>query len=250
MGFEVEIDERLFAPSGEVATAPEDRADALVAAIETPEIGLILDVTGGDATSSLLRELPTDIAVGGAATWYVGISDNSTVHGWLERAAPGVTRVYWYPTNLVRDDAEIARRRFESLLDGADQHLDLRWIKGDSFEGPIAGGNVRCLLKLAGTPFFPDLARTTLMLECGSGSRARFHAYFDQLADAGVLRSLRGLLLGDFGGLPPDEVDELADYAGRLCGPDIAIAATEFVGHGTDTVPVILGESLPLAKPG
>lgn len=244
------IDERLFAPDGEVATAPEDRAEALVTAIEDPETGLILDVTGGDATSSLLRELPTEIAVGGAATWYVGISDNSTVHGWLERAAPGVTRVYWYPTNLVLDDAAIARRRFESLLDGADQHLDLRWIKGERLEGPVAGGNVRCLLKLAGTPFFPELARTTLMLECGSGGRSRFHAYFDQLADAGVLRSLRGLLLGDFGGLSPDDVDELAVYAGRLCGPDIAIAATEFVGHGTDTVPVVLGESLPLAKPG
>lgn len=239
------MDERLFAPPGEIASSPEERADALTSALEDPDTRLVLDVTGGDATSSLLRTLPDQIAVGGF-TSYFGISDNSTVHCWLERAAPEVERVYWYPTNLVLDAADSARISFERILAGESVDLPVRWVHGEEIDAPLAGGNVRCLLKLAGTGHMPDLSDSALVLESASGGLGRIRAHFDQLADMAVLASLRGLILGEFGSLRSDEVEQVAHYAAEIGPRGLPICVTDKVGHGSDTVPLRLGQSPPL----
>ena len=39
-------------------------------------------------------------------------------------------------------------------------------------EGIVVGGNIRCLLKLAGTPYWPDMREKILLLESFGGKTA------------------------------------------------------------------------------
>ena len=48
-------------------------------------------------------------------------------------------------------------------------------------KGELPGGNLRCLLKLSGTPYFPNLKNSMLFLEALDISPAGCHAAFHQM---------------------------------------------------------------------
>ena len=66
------------------------------------------------------------------------------------------------------------------------------------------GGNIRCFLKLAGTPYMPDTRGKILFLESNGGDRHRTAAAFSQLRQMGVFDEIAGLLLGTFTALDRD----------------------------------------------
>ena len=43
------------------------------------------------------------------------------------------------------------------------------FIQGNELRGTVIGGNIRCFLKLAGTPYFPNTEGKILLLEAMSG---------------------------------------------------------------------------------
>ncbi len=65
-------------------------------------------------------------------------------------------------------------------------------------EGVVAGGNLRCLLKLAGTPYWPDLTGKLLFLEARSGLVPQLSTMLEQLSQLGAFRQAAGILLGTF----------------------------------------------------
>ena len=78
--------------------------------------------------------------------------------------------------------------------------FDLRYefLRGREMGGIIIGGNVRCLLKLAGTPFWPDMKDKILFLEALGGDEGSLRTYFAQLEQLGAFRQIAGVLLGTF----------------------------------------------------
>jgi muramoyltetrapeptide carboxypeptidase len=251
LGYSTQISDSLFVAGPTAAYSAAARTAALVDAIADPRVALILDVTGGDATSSMLRLIPDSIQGEGSGTRFVGLSDNTTIHCVLAHAAPALRRIYWYPTNLVLDDGSHARAIFENMLAGAAApNLDLGWIAGEVLDGVLIGGNLRCLLKLAGTPYFPGLADAVLLLEGNSGGLLRTLVGIDQLFDMGALAEVSGVLLGEFGELTYDERRTVGEYIGELTGGRLTVCCTDLVGHGTCTVPVSLGEPLSVNRSG
>lgn len=65
-------------------------------------------------------------------------------------------------------------------------------------EGILLGGNIRCLLKLAGTEFFPDLNGKLLFLESLEGGAGIVAAWLTQLKLMGVFKKINGLILGTY----------------------------------------------------
>ena len=61
-------------------------------------------------------------------------------------------------------------------------------------EGILAGGNLRCFLKLAGTPYFPDLTGKILFLESLGGGPELLASLLSQLGQLGVFQKISGLL--------------------------------------------------------
>ena len=109
-------------------------------------------------------------------------------------------------------------------------------------EGITAGGNIRCLLKLAGTPFWPDLQGKILVLEARSGGPALVETMFCQLAQTGAFGRIAGLLLGTFTELEREGQGAFVEkLALELTPPGLAVAKTREVGHGKDSRAILLG---------
>ena len=97
--------------------------------------------------------------------------------------------------------------------------LSCRFVQGSALEGTAVGGNIRCFLKLSGTPYFPDLEGKILILEANSGRADRITACVAQLSQMGAFEKIRGILLGTFSELEREEGPPGRREAGSsLCG--------------------------------
>ena len=115
-------------------------------------------------------------------------------------------------------------------------------------EGVVIGGNIRCLLKLAGTPYWPDVRGKLLLLEAMSGRTERIASYLAELSQLGVFEEACGILLGTFLELER-EMDAqglirlVKEYAG-----DIPMAVTGEIGHRSDSKAIMIGNGISIGK--
>ena len=65
-------------------------------------------------------------------------------------------------------------------------NFSFHFLRGTRMEGTVLGGNIRCLLKLAGTQYWPDFTGKLLFLECNGGEVPQIVAYLNQLSQLGV----------------------------------------------------------------
>ena len=119
--------------------------------------------------------------------------------------------------------------------------------------GPAVGGNLRCFLKLAGTGYMPDLCGKILALESLHGTPAQVLSGFCQLGQLGAFEAVSGVLLGTFTALGPgpERAYELLCRAldGRVrLDRVLPVAATDRLGHGADSLALVLGREYTLAQ--
>lgn len=127
--------------------------------------------------------------------------------------------------------------------------FDYHFIQGTEMEGTVIGGNIRCLLKLAGTEYFPDCHDRILLLESLSGGMSRIIAYFSQLQQMGVFEQCAGVLLGTFTQLEQENgTDTAPELLRHFVRSDLPIAKTQQIGHGEDSKAVMIGRSLLLSN--
>lgn len=110
-------------------------------------------------------------------------------------------------------------------------------------EGVVVGGNVRCFLKLAGTVYFPDLEDKILLLESLGGTVAQMLTYFSQLQQLGAFEKVKGILLGTFTQMEQELCrPDVWSLLQRFAGPELPVAKTAYIGHGTDARAIMVGE--------
>lgn len=111
-----------------------------------------------------------------------------------------------------------------------------RYIQGENLEGIVVGGNIRCLLKLAGTRYFPNVEDKILFLEARSGDIPQMITYISQLSQMGVFKRIRGMVLGTFTTLDSMyNVNEIERLVLEQVDATLPIIRTLEVGHGTDS---------------
>lgn len=234
------------------------RAAELGALFADPTIAAIVDVSGGDLANGVLSHL--DLAVVAAhPTPFFGYSDLTTIVNAIH-AHTGQVAYLWSVRTLARSQAAAQRVRFGStVLGGGDDLFRLRLdaVRGDVGAGAAVGGNLRCLLKLAGTPSFPPVDGRVLVLESSGGAPAAVFSAFHQLRQLGVLDAVAGVVLGEFTALqrdcgPDAGVRILLEVLDGCRGParDLAIATTPDVGHGPDARALRVGAPLLRAGDG
>lgn len=224
------------------------KARALMALYENDEVDDIFDISGGDLANELLPYLDYPrIADSGKTFW--GYSDlTSILNGIYSKTGnPGVL---YQIRNLVGNCRRKQRREFEQMLERKGDELfqfDHHFIQGTEMKGIVIGGNIRCLLKLAGTEYFPDCCDKILLLESLSGGMSRITAYFSQLQQMGVFDQCAGVLLGTFTQLEKEDgVDAAPVLLQRFVSADLPVAKTQQIGHGADSKAVRIGESMHL----
>ena len=183
----------------------KERAKALMDFYKE-EITDIFDISGGDIGNEILPYLDFDvIAVQDKMFW--GYSDLTTIINAIY-AKTGKASVLYQVRNLVGADWKEQRIRFENsfchgkkdLFDiscefleankkpesGSYGHVSSKKIMEPKemdkihMSGILVGGNIRCLLKLAGTPYWPDMNGKILFLEARSGKLSQIETYFSQ----------------------------------------------------------------------
>jgi len=244
--YEVSYDPTLFDRHRYLAGSDERRLAELNSALADPAIKAVFCARGGYGAMRLLPRLASPPA---PLKPLIGFSDITAIHLWLQQQgymsvhAPVITQ-------FGKQSAEVQQRLF-TTLESSDPppplQGDATFVPGIAV-GPLLGGNLSVLTRLLGTPYLPSFEGAVLLLEDVAERPYRVDRMWTHLELAGVLRQIRGIVLGEFASCEErnasftsaDILRELAAAAGIPC------AAGFQIGHGEINQAVPLGVRVEL----
>lgn len=198
-GFEPVLSPYLYGDENGYAGTARQRADALMDFYRDDTIEEIFDVSGGDMANEILPYLDFQ-TIAYAKKHFWGYSDLTTVLNAIY-ARTGKASVLYQIRNLTYEHSQQQITDFlGTVLGGTSALYDFpcEFIRGSHMEGMVVGGNIRCLLKLAGTQFWPDMREKILLLEAWGGKVSQMVTYLSQLSQIGAFKKVNGILLGTF----------------------------------------------------
>ncbi|EOU1503407.1 LD-carboxypeptidase [Clostridium perfringens] len=225
----------------------EEKSRALEKLFLDKDIKMIFDISGGDLANEVLDFLDFNLIKENPKPFF-GYSDLTVLLNAIYSQCD-ITTYNYQLRNLVGKFKEEQMQNFKaSFIEGKEDifNLDYKWINGSHLEGIVVGGNIRCLLKLAGTKYMPDFKDKILFLESFSGNSAKMVTYITQYKNLGVFNEVKGIILGEFTemereNLKPDIVEILKRVIGEI---NIPILKTRDLGHGADAKCIPIGKYL------
>ena len=225
----------------------EEKARALEKLFLDKDIKMIFDISGGDLANEVLDFLDFNLIKENPKPFF-GYSDLTVLLNAIYSQCD-ITTYNYQLRNLIGKFKEEQMQNFKaSFIEGKENifNLDYKWINGSHLEGIVVGGNIRCLLKLAGTKYMPDFKDKILFLESFSGNSAKMVTYITQYKNLGVFNQVKGIILGEFTemereDLKPDMVEILKRVIGEI---NIPILKTSDLGHGADAKCIPIGKYL------
>lgn len=226
------------------------RAKVLMDFYKDDEIEAIFDISGGDVANEILPYLDFDIITNSKKQFF-GYSDLTTIINAIYTES-SKTSVLYQVRNLIYDDSENQIKNVTSTFINHSKALykfNYRFIQGESTNGIVVGGNIRCLLKLAGTKFWPNMTDKILLLEAYGGKLPQMITYFSQLKQLGVFDKIKGILLGTFTELEEAGHGEaLIEFIKETVGGNITIVKTDEIGHGVNSKGLVIGEEIHIVR--
>lgn len=226
-----------------------ERAKALMEFYKDLKIKAIFDISGGDIANEVLPYLDFDIIRKNYKP-YFGYSDLTTIINAIYKKTGKKSYLYQI-RNLIYECKDEQILRFQnSILNGGKELFDIKYkfIQGNKIEGILIGGNIRCLLKLAGTPYMPDFKDKILLLEGLGGEVPQMTTFLNQYKQMGVFNEIKGIILGTFTKMEENRckpsMEELIIKI--VNNKNMSIAKTYEVGHGKNSKALIIGENILL----
>lgn len=247
-GFEPVLSPYLYEDENGYAGTARQRADALMDFYRDDTIEEIFDVSGGDMANEILPYLDFQ-TIAYAKKHFWGYSDLTTVLNAIY-ARTGKASVLYQIRNLTYEHSQQQITDFlGTVLGGTSALYDFpcEFIRGSHMEGMVVGGNIRCLLKLAGTQFWPDMREKILLLEAWGGKVPQMVTYLSQLSQIGAFKKVNGILLGTFTQMEQSECHpDMSQLILEFAEKKTPIARTSLIGHGTDSKAIRIGHHLKL----
>lgn len=244
IGLKPVLSDYIYADEASFCGTARQRAGALMQFYKDEDIRVIFDISGGDTANQILPYLDFHtIAASNKQFW--GYSDLTTIINAIY-AKTGKSSVLYQVRNLIYGHREQQITDFSETVFGGTEELlsfDYEFIRGQKLQGIVVGGNIRCLLKLAGTPYWPDVQDKILLLEANGGRSAQMATYLSQLQQIGVFEQVCGVLLGTFTVMEqeqcfPDMITLIKEYI-----PDnMPVIKTSWIGHGQDSKAILIGK--------
>ena len=235
-GVSAVLSERIFSDTPWGHGNGRERARTLMAFYEDPDITEIYDISGGDIANEVLPYLDFGL-IGASGKTIFGYSDLTVLLNAIY-AKTGREGVLWRARKLVRSRGKYQCGRFR---DGTLFDFDYHFLQGSHMEGIVVGGNIRCFLKLAGTPYFPDLTGKLLLLEALGGEVPQMITYISQLKQLGAFNKISGIILGTFTKMEQEGCGVCIGELIREAAPDLPVIKTAYIGHGPDSAAVRIG---------
>ncbi len=244
MGLTPILSPYLFRQGHENSTG-QQRAEAFMDCYRDNNIAAVFDISGGDLANEILEYLDYE-QIQQNPKLIFGYSDLTVLLNAIYKKTE--QKCYLYQLrNLVSDRGTMQHRWFvNSLLQGREDlyQVHWHWLQNISMEGIVVGGNLRCLLKLAGTEYFPNMENKLLFLESRSGTLEFIISCLTQLKQMGIFKQIKGLLLGTFSQLDEERGQATLDreVLRILNNRLLPVARTMEIGHGGDSKCLIIGK--------
>lgn len=230
----------------EQTEAPASRAGALLSLYSNTSVKAIFDLSGGDLANEILPYLDFEI-IKKHPKPYFGYSDNTVIVNAIQ-AKTGIQNILYNPKVLVSQAEAFQTEALRHLVN----QIDADWTGAFKTSGDraskhssvvFAGGNLRCFLKLAGTPYWPDLENKVLVLESAGGRYEGMCSGLAQLEQLGAFEKINGMLIGQFTQLTLDGktaafLAVCRNYAARYGFP---LWETNLIGHDDRSKPMRIG---------
>lgn len=185
----------------------------------------IFDLSGGDLANTCIPFINFN-AYQRSSAYFYGYSDLSAILNALYTKTKKKSCLFQLRNNLNINDTQ--------------NDFKFTWLKKKDMHGIVIGGNIRCFLKLAGTPYFPETENKILFLESYSGNINRIITYLTQLEMMNIFNKINGLILGQFTELDKTHSDHLLEsYVSKY---PIGIIRTHEIGHSLNSKAIWIGE--------
>lgn len=207
MGLMPKVAPHLLSRHGYLAGTDQERAADLNSMFADREVRAIFCVRGGWGSARILPLLDW-AAIHANPKLLLGFSDVTALHLAIAAKA-GFTTIHG-PTASSAWGA-LSWQSFHALaFEGATplygipattedriaQRSGLRIFRAGKASGPLLGGNLTILASLIGTPYVPDFAGAILFIEDTDEAEYRIDRMLTQLALAGVLGKVAGVVFG------------------------------------------------------
>jgi len=208
MGLKPKPGEHLLDRNGYLAGSDEARAADLQAMFADDKVRAIFAVRGGWGSQRILPHLDFD-AIAAKPKLLVGSSDITALHLaiFARTGLPGI-----HGPNAAHSWPDSTWQSFRRLaFDGATPTYDLPQVRGGGLaqrewrlrsfrkgkaRGRLLGGNLSVISAMVGTPWLPDFSGAILFLEDTNEAEYRIDRMLTQLAQAGILGKVAGVVFG------------------------------------------------------
>ncbi len=213
-GYRVHVADETSATWRYFAGTDPQRLAGLTHVLNTEDADIAMAARGGYGFSRLLDSIDWK-AVRASGKAFVGFSD-FTAFNCAAYAQAGLVTLHgpMFTSDFGEGDPDpFMWQHFEATLHGDEDHASVdvdHGAKPGSIDGTLWGGNLSLLAHLAGTPYLPDIAGGILYVEEIEEQPYAIERMFLQLLHAGVLRSQRALVLGDFRRCDPTNTSRYA----------------------------------------
>ena len=183
------------------AASPQEKAEDINAMFANPQVNAIMCTQGGFTANACLPYLDWEIIKNNPKI-FIGISDITVLLNSIHAKTGLITfhgaDVMWgfgndprpYELEEFKQILNKARMAPIPVSDGA------KCIRSGTATGRLLGGNINCLLKLVGTPYWPDFSGAILAIEAIDVPTASFDHMFQQLKQMGIFNQISGIIAG------------------------------------------------------
>jgi muramoyltetrapeptide carboxypeptidase len=204
-GYRVKLAEGIYAKDAYVAGDPQERARDLTALFADPEVDVVQALQGGFGSAQMIPFLDFDVIHANPKP-FLGYSDITALHVAIRQRA-GLATIYGYGLLGVgdKDSSSFTKQRLLEVLHGDgtgevpkdpdDPYVQV--IRGGRVTAPLVGGCLWLLLQTMGTPWEIDLEGTIFFFEDYHAPPYYVDGMLTQLAHAGKLDGVRGVVVGD-----------------------------------------------------
>jgi len=220
-GYEVKLGEHVFARDDYVAGGAKERADDLNALFADPEVDVVQALQGGYGSAQTIPYLDFD-AIAANPKPFVGFSDITALHVAIGRNT-GLPTFYGNGLVGVGDPevTEFTRSRLLEVLSGdatgpvpaSPDDPYVRAIRGGKVTAPLVGGCLWLLMQTLGTPWEIDLDRAIFFFEDYKSAPYYVDGQLTQLAHAGKLDKVAGVVVGELEGCDWGDLRPVSDWA-------------------------------------
>jgi len=181
--------------------SPEERADDINEMFANPEIKAIFCTVGGHTAIQLLSLIDYEIIKKNPKV-FLGMSDIDLLHLAINTKT-NLTVFHGADPKSGRGldlDFEYTWENFQNRLMNKSKEIpassERLCVREGTAEGKILGCNLSSIIKLAGTPYFPDFTNSILFLEGYSDNLKTALPKLQQLKEIGVFDKIKGIVIG------------------------------------------------------